>query len=234
VKRTGVNVFDNCLSISSLNLPDSIAFLDVSALHGIDSASISRDLAGCGSLIEKVFCWAEGMRGSCSILAMRGLFPSIPRRRLLDRKAFGALLLPQGFNLWFSRDSLVYSIWSMAFAHCYCLTSELIPGAVLHWGERSFWCCEALSSVEFVSPSRLTHRGCGVFGVSGADATGDSSLEEVSFEPQSRLRRIERNNFLGAGLRSFSIPTSTEFAHGSAFNFRQSQAAIRNRANGEK
>jgi hypothetical protein len=41
-------------------------------------------------------------------------------------------------------------------------------------------------------------------------------LETVVFDGESRLRRIERKAFCGTGLRSLSIPASTEFVHGSA------------------
>jgi M6 family metalloprotease-like protein len=174
ITMIGISAFLNCSGLTDIIIPDSVTLLGIQAF------------AGCESLIS---------------IVLSNSLTTIEKNTFYQCFSLISITIP----------SNVTSIGDYAFGYCTDLTTIHIPTSVTSIGEYAFWSCTDLTSATFESPSSLTSIATGAFSncISLTEITIPSSVTTIgasAFKNCSNLTLIdipigvtslEENAFLG-------------------------------------
>ena len=135
VTHIGGRAFQNCFSLTSINIPNSVTSI------------ASRAFEGCGNLtsvhITDLAAW-------CNITFDSGLYANplcYAHHLYLNNQEITNLIIPEGMT----------SIGDFAFQNCTGLTSITIPNSVTDIGHNAFEGCRSLTSITI--PNSVTSIG---------------------------------------------------------------------------
>jgi hypothetical protein len=126
----------------------------------------------------------------------------------------------------FGANSILSEVEEFAFAGCRKLASVCFPSSVTSLGRQCFHASQALTKLSFGSPCRVRSLppsfcdGCSsllsiVIPASvetiGQACFARAGLRSLTFEPESRLVRVEANAFSFCQIPEFCIPATVEF-----------------------
>ena len=186
VTSIGYGAFQNCTSLTSIEIPSSVTSISRGAFSGCTSLTSIEIPNGITSIGEYAF---SGCKSLTSI--------EIPSRvTSIDFGAFSGCTSLTSIEI----PSSVTSIGDTAFFNCTSLTSIEIPSGVTSIGDYAFDGCKSLTSVEI--PSSVTSIGEAAF-------YGCTSLTSVVFGEGSQLTSIGEEAFRNCtSLTSIEIPSS--------------------------
>ena len=180
----GEHAFSGCSSLTSVNIPSSVKWIESYAFYGCSSLT-SVNIPSSVTGIDR------GAFSGCSSLTNINIPSSVTE---IDRGAFSGCSSLASVNI----PSSVKWIGESTFSGCSSLTSVNIPSSVTYIGNGAFQDCSSLTSVNI--PSSVTSIGGGAF-------SGCSSLTSVNIP--SSVTEIGRYAFSGcSSLTSVNIPSS--------------------------
>ena len=187
----GDRAFNDCNSLTSIEIPDSVTTIGDSAFGGCGSLTSIIIPDSVITIGEAAF---SGCRSLTSITIPEGV-TSIGNSAFGDCSSLTSIIIP---------DS-VTTIGSFAFQGCGSLTSITLPSTVTSIGANAFYDCSSLTSITI--PSTLTSIG-------GFAFSGCSGLESITVESGNSVYHSEGNcliktasKTLITGCKNSVIPT---------------------------
>ena len=182
VTSIGDGAFDNCHSLTSVNIPDGVTSIDDYAFNYCLSLTSVNIPDGVTSIGDRAFSMCYGLTS----VTIPGSVTSIGNYAFSYCTGLTSVDIPDGvtsigsyaFSDCTGLTSVtipgsVTSIGSYAFSFCSKLTSVTIPDSVTSIGSNAFWGCAGLTSITI--PDSVTSIGNRAFGVC-------SALTKITFE----------------------------------------------------
>ena len=193
------SAFMQCLSITSIVIPDSVTSIGYEAFFGCQS--LKSVTFGDNSQLQSI---GSSAFSSCSSLTSIFIPSSVTS---IGDGAF--YWCPRLTSVTFGDNSQLQSIGNEVFYFCDSLTSIFIPSSVTYIGEYAFSECDNLTSI--VIPDSVT--SIGSFAFSSCDR-----LKSVTFGDNSQLQTIGIGTFQQCkGLKSITLPNSVTSIDSGAF-----------------
>ena len=194
IMSIGSSAFSGCISLNSIQIPNSVTSIEYSAFYGCSSLKSIEIPKGVTSIGYHVF---DGCIDLSSIEIPNSV-TSIEYYAFLGCSSLNNIKIPNS----------VTSIEGEAFSGCSSLSSIEIPNSVTSIGPSAFSGCSSLRNIEI--PNSVTGIRLGVF-------SGCSSLNSIAI-PNS-VTSIEGSAFSGcSSLSSIEIPNSVTSIESSAFS----------------
>ena len=202
VTSIGKSAFENCSSLTSINIPSSVTSIGPGAFGYCSALSTINIPSSVTSIGPSVF-W------DCSSLTSINIpnsVTSIEFGTFYGCKSLKSISIPNSvtnIEPWAFRDcrsltsikipSSVTSIGSAVFWYCSSLTSINIPSSVTSIGDAAFYHCSALTSINI--PSSVTSIGYGAFQECGSLTSINipssvTSIKSCAFEECGSLKTI--------------------------------------------
>lgn len=194
IMSIGSSAFSGCISLNSIQIPNSVTSIEYSAFYGCSSLKSIEIPKGVTSIGYHVF---DGCIDLSSIEIPNSV-TSIEYYAFLGCSSLNNIKIPNS----------VTSIEGEAFSGCSSLSSIEIPNSVTSIGPSAFSGCSSLRNIEI--PNSVTGIRLGVF-------SGCSSLNSI--EIPNSVTSIEGSAFSGcSSLSSIEIPNSVTSIESSAFS----------------
>ena len=208
ITQIGNYAFENCISLTSVNIPDSVTTIGNNAFESCDSLTSV-------TIPDSVTTIADYAFRGCSSLTSVTLPDSVT--------TIGEWAFCECWNLTsVTIPDSVTTIGDYAFCSCSSLTSVTIPDSVTTIGEWAFSNCNSLTSVNI--PDSVTSIGNAAF-------NDCSSLQEFNGKFASEDGRCliidgTLNSFAPAGLTEYTIPDSVTTIGYAAFSHCSSLTSV--------
>ena len=218
------NAFDFCYGLTTVNIPSTVqkignnAFRYCEDLETINFAEGGDDLLIIGN-------YAFAYTYSLETLALTNRVYSIGNNAFNDsgvaNLTFGenSALVEIGDYAFYSTDLIqldipagVVEIGRLAFYECADLLEITFGEGLISIGDNAFAGCSKLISVSF--PASLKTLGASVFYYYDYDEYKCSSLESVTFAPNSQLEYIPAGTFAYTALKTFTVPAGVKYIEG--------------------
>lgn len=218
------NAFDFCYGLTTVNIPSTVqkignnAFRYCEDLETINFAEGGDDLLIIGN-------YAFAYTYSLETLALTNRVYSIGNNAFNDsgvaNLTFGenSALVEIGDYAFYSTDLIqldipagVVEIGRLAFYECADLLEITFGEGLISIGDNAFAGCSKLVSVSF--PASLKTLGASVFYYYEYDEYKCSSLESVTFAPNSQLEYIPAGTFAYTALKTFTVPAGVKYIEG--------------------
>ena len=141
---SGGGVFENCFSLTSIRIPDSVTTIDNWAFfHCSDALFDTNRIPGVKLVDGWLVGYEDSLSGNLDLTGVRG----IADNAFCDCSKLTSVVIPKS----------VTGVGASAFDNCTRLTSVTIPKSVTHIGPKAFRGCTALASVAI--PKSVTSIG---------------------------------------------------------------------------
>ena len=198
VTSIGASAFQNCTSLTKINLPSSVTFIGKSAFSECTSLTSITIPSSVSSIEEHAFYNCR----SLTSITLPNSVTSIGDYAFADCSTLTSIEIPNS----------VTSIGNSAFYSCDGLTSIEIPNSVTSIGNSAFYSCDGLTSITL--PNSVTSIGSSAFGscrtlTSITLPNSVTSIGSSAFEYCSALTSIEiPNSVTSIGASAFRNCTS--------------------------
>ena len=225
VTSIGASAFQNCTSLTKINLPSSVTFIGKSAFSECTSLTSITIPSSVSSIEEHAFYNCR----SLTSITLPNSVTSIGDYAFADCSTLTSIEIPNsvtsiGNSAFYSCDGLtsitlpnsVTSIGSSAFGSCRTLTSITLPNSVTSIGSSAFEYCSALTSIEI--PNSVTSIGASAF----RNCTSLTKINLPGFVSSI-------GNYVFSGCRtltSITLPNSLKSIGSSAFEYCRALTSI--------